>query len=545
MKTFAVCLSLVAGVSAQSAAAHVNDARSHGVVGDAFLSLEEGIRLLNEQLALSELSAAERGQIMGQGAVRTVVLEVGVTPVVTLERLLTPLDGPPVRERVQILGHGQAGSPVLVASGQAVGLAIRTNHAHVHGLTIRGGQVGLVADTSVQRYVGEMLELMDVAFEAQTEVGLRLQSPRTPTDVMLLRASFTDQATAIAVDDRAGGGTVMLNARHLQFRSVQLGLDVFCDADGGMTMCEIYHAHMTASTQFLRSRRALTNSRLVMLMLRACDVETTGDVADVQGNAFGETFFHHHHSTLRPGMGRRAIRLWPQDGRFDFHGSENLVYGDVDIASGRLSRRLWVWNSIFRNSTITISNAGTRPSLRWNRFEKSTLRAASGNSTQLAVASSEFYGCVIDGQSSAGPIVLENAWLETSTQTGSVQVYNPAPSPWLSHCDVSTGTPQLGGFVDLVLELPPGMAGVWHFGLGDTQPLLTEEPWRFYALRQTLVQLPGVSIFRTTLRLPIPVVRSIVGVEFYAQPVTVPFLGQAHVPAMNLPRGAYLTPQAP
>ncbi len=100
------------------------------------------------------------------------------------------------------------------------------------------------------------------------------------------------------------------------------------------------------------------------------------------------------------------------------------------------------------------------------------------------------------------------------------------------------------------LQLPRPQAaqeqrGVWHFGLADTQPLLTEEPWRFYALRQTLVHLPGVSIFRTTLRLPIPVMRSIAGMEFYAQPVTVPFLGQAHVPAMNLPRGAYLTPQAP
>ena len=544
MRTFLATALLGASLVGQTATAHVNDARSHGTLGDTVLSLDEAIQLVNEAITVSQLSAAEQAQIMGTGPITAIAIDATVVPTITLEALLTSLDGPPAHTSVSLESHGPT-NVVLVATGRDVGLQVRTNHAHVHGLTIRGGRVGVIAETVAHVHTGENLELMEVAFEGQTEVGLRVQSTSDMTPVMLMDATFTSLATGIAVDDRTTSTGVMLMARNLVFRDVQLGVDVFCDAYGASTMVQIYHAKMTSSAQFLRCRRTAASTQRIMMMVVASDLETTGDTVDVQGNPIGETLFHHHHLNIRPGQGRRAAYFWPQDTRFDYHGSENVIYGDIELSAGRLNRRIWVWNSVFRNGTITVSNTGTRPSLRWNRFENCTIRAVSTNSSQLAMASSEFYGCTLDSQSAFGNITLENCWLDQTNTIGTVQVTSPAPSPWLASSSSSTETPTLGGHVDLTLDMPSGMAGVWHFGLEEPLPLLTEEPWRFYVQRNTLVPMPGVFVYYSTVRLQIPNVRALSHVNLYAQPAVVPFLGQAHVPMLNLPRGVYISPRLP
>ncbi len=534
--------SLLAPSLAAQSTAHVNDARSHGAVADAFLSLDEAIRLLNEDLTVAQLSAAELAQITGTGPILAVEIDAATVPTITLQGELTAIDGPASHDHVEVQAHG-ATHPVLVATGQAVGLRVRTNHAHLHGLVIRGGQIGVIAETTAHMHAGEMLELMELHFEAQTVAGLRIQSTSDMTHVMLRDAAFEHLATGIVVDDRTTSTGVMLMGWNVSFDDVQLGVDVYCAADGATTMARLDFARMTASGQYLRCRRTPQSSQRIMMMLVSSQIATTGDAVDIQGNAIGETLFHHHHSDIRPGQGRRAMYLWPQDTRFDWHGSENVVYGDIEISAGRLNRRLWAWNSVFRDGTFTMSNTGTRPSMRWNRFENCTIRAAATNSSLFAMSSSEFVGCTLDGQSAFGAINLENCWLDQTASTGTVQISSPAPTRWLANSSTTTPEPLIGTHIDLTLDLPPGMAGVWHIGLAEPDPLLTEEPWRFYMQTPTLLPLPGVFVGYTTLRLPLPNVRSIANYRFYAQPVTVPFLGQTHVPAFNLPRGVHITPR--
>jgi hypothetical protein len=541
MKTILAILSLCAVLPGQHAMAHVNDTRSHGAVGDAYLSLDEAIRLLNGQLAAAQLSPAERAMLMGSGLPTMVVIDAAMTPTVTVERALTAIDGAAARTPVHVEGHGATAAPVLLASGTTVVFQLRTNRAFVHGLTIRGGRIGLLADTTTHHETGENLELMHLTFDGQTEAGLRLEAGASATPVMLMHSAFVNQASAIVVDDRAVGNGVTCMAHDVDFDATAIALDVACDGYGLTSMCELNQAIVRAG-QFLRSRRTSASSQRMMLMLRDVDVRTTGDAMDVQGNAVGDTLLHFHHSNVRPGTGARALYLWPQDGRFDVHGSENVIHGDVDISAGRFTRRVWTWNTIFRDGTIAIANQGSRPSLRWNRFERCTIRATTANRTQLPLLSSEFWSCSIDGQATSAAIVLDNCWLAQTSTTGAVEVYNPAPSPWLGESWSSTATPRLGTYADLTLQLPPGMAGVWHLGLADPAPLYTEEPWRFYLYRETLLALPGVHVALSTLRLPIPPMPRLLGVTFYLQPVSVPYLGQGHVPVFNLPRGVYLTP---
>src|SRR5690606_6638981 len=156
------------------------------------------------------------------------------------------------------------------------------------------------------------------------------------------------------------------------------------------------------------------------------------------------------------------------------------------------------------DGTVSIANQGTRPSLRWNRFERCTVRTTAGNRTPLAFNSCEFWSCTLDGQASSAAITLDNCYLAQTGTTSGVENHGPAPSPWSGPSGSSTESPRIGAHVDLNLRLPPGMAGVWMLGLADPAPLYTEEPWRFYAFRETLITLPGVYVATSQLRLPIP-----------------------------------------
>jgi hypothetical protein len=245
---------------------------------------------------------------------------------------------------------------------------------------------------------------------------------------------------------------------------------------------------------------------------------------------------------VKPATGKRAFYIWPQDGRFDFHGSENVIYGDMELNTGRLNRRLWFWNTIFRDGTMTLSNEGVQSDCRWNIFENYTIKVVGSNITRMPMASSEFYGCTIDGQSAQGPVSLDNCWLERSTVTGQASHQNDAPSPWLGYAEGSTKTPKLGGPLSLTLKLPVGMAGVWLVGESVSRPVLTDEPWRFYFDVNVVAPLRGFYVGTTTVHLTVPLDPTLAGIEYYFQPVTIPLNGQTHVPPFNLPRGVYVRP---
>ena len=188
-----------------------------------------------------------------------------------------------------------------------------------------------------------------------------------------------------------------------------------------------------------------------------------------------------------------------------------------------------------------MTNAGTPTSFRWNRFENCTVRARATSTARMLHVSSEFDSCTIDGQATLGAIELENCFLQATSSAGNVTIRSPAPSRWLGTSWGSTDTPAIGSSVDLTLDLPLGMLGVWQVGFTDPRVVLTEEPWRFYARQSFGVLLPGLYALRSTLRLPIPLDSNLVGLELYCTAITAPILGQTHVPAISRPRGVYLS----
>lgn len=536
-----LALSLCASsLAAQVTVARVDDAMTPGMLGDAHLSLDEAIRLVNGALTRSQLSAAEAARLAGSGPVAEIEIDAATTPMIMVMSALTPLDGPAAG--VDVMLRGVNGMPAIHAMGMPYVLRVRTNTAQVMNLMLMDGDVGVLVDDVVHLAMGEMLMLEHLEFMGQMQAGLRLSASgmMADTPVMLMHSALHQQVIGVEIDDHSNGGAVMFEAEHVHWDGVQLAIDMFTDATGSMTMCRVYRSMAMNTQRFLQVRRGATSDQRLMAMIVGSEIHTSGTAFDAQGTAVVETAIHVHHSTIQPEAGARAFVVGPQDARIDFHISENLVWGDVLVSEGRLNRRLWCWNNVFRDGTFAVANLGTPTNFRWNRFENCTVRALAASTARMLHVSSEFGGCTLDGQSALGTLELENCFLEATSSSGNVVAHNPAPSRWLGSTSSSTEEPQLGGHVDLGFSLPFGMLGVWQIGFADPRVVLTDEPWRFYAHQSFGVLLHGMYALNSSLRLPIPNDQNLVGLELYCTAIAGPIMGQSHVPAFHLPRGVYL-----
>lgn len=527
---------------AQTAVATVNDPKSHGTLGDAKLSLEEAIRYANDDLFVNQLSAAERAQITGTGPLAEA--RIGV-PTITLERLLTPI----VTVSHSHVHFHMMSAPALAlpavidGTGFDVVLTIRTNHAELHGLVIQGGKVGVDGDSSLHYHPGEKITLHDVEFMGQTEAGLRLRVPGNPpgqqVPVLLEHVHFMDLPIAIDLIDAGSFGSMALVAEHLEIVNCKVGIQATVTAMGGISTAEFFRSNILGAENAVVVRRpnAASDGQWFMRFVHGV-VTATRNGIDVQGSN-GETVIHHHHLLLRGGAGPtdHALITWPRTARFDVHGSENVVDGNVTILANRSSRRIWQQNTRYTNGTFTLDNEGTAPELQWNVFESVPLVIPATSRTPFTVKACEFVRSPIAGNSTLGALTLDGCYLGSSPLSGSVTNNNQAPGRWLGRSRVVPAHVNLGQPVYLSLDLQPGIAAVWLLGDSMARPQTTNYPFRYYLDLNAMLVLPGVYTLMDTVTLMVPNVASLRGAEFYAQPVTVPTAGQSYVPAFLLPPG--------
>ena len=521
--------------------ATVNDPNSPGTVGDQLLSLDEAIQLANGTLAAAALSPAEQAQVVGAGTPTVVEVDRATTPTITLHATPSPIDRPAAGGIFELRGVG--GRPVLDASGLALGLRVRTNGAVLSNLELSGGQVGIDADSSAGMVMNTRLMLSGLRVTGQSQAGIKLSAVGMMRMLMvtLTHSSFESLGTAIEVDDRSMNGPVMADIEFVTFENVARGLLASVNATGAMTMLRLWRCKMAQSERLAVVRHDPASDQRIMLMLVASSFETTEDTVDATGSALVETAVHVHASDILPAAGKNSFVLGPSTARIDFHASENTIRGDLDISEGPLNRRLWAWNNHFVDGTMSVRNLGSPNSFRWNRFENCTIRNDVASTATFQHTSSEFSGCTFDGQAFAAPIALENCLLENCAINGNVTQVSPAPSPWLGASWGSTDSPAVGSTLALHLDLPAGMMGIWQIGVSNSRVILTQEPWRDYAFVRPNILVPGIYAYRSTVSIPVPNDPNLIGQELYCWPTTAPFLGQAHIPPINLPRGVHLT----
>jgi hypothetical protein len=530
---------------AQNITATVNDPRSHGVLADAFLSLDEAIQLANGTLQTSALSNQERAQLAGIGTLTTISVRAALTPTITCERDLTAVTGVPGGSAdVTINGAAPGnGIPLLVATGMNHGIALHTNRAQVRSLAIQGGRAGIYADTTASLTLGVFSIVADCVFSGQSQAGIRLRTPSDQPGRRVLtkvrRCRFVALPLGIEVLSDSDLGNVDVEGEWLEFANCTTGVHLASNGAGGRHQWQGFRTNITGGDYCVRLQRLLGNDSEWLVRAVYGDHFARRTAFELDGSAAADTVFHHHQLTVRGGLGSNDYALLTRgnDARFDLHASENVFAGNVLLQSGRLSRRTWFVGNRFENGTWTLRNDGVRPELQWNEWVATAITVLAASTQALSFLDCEFTRSAINDTTPRGVTTLTGCFLAASPVSANVVVVNAAPTGWSAHASVRPFDPPRGGFVDLTADLHPGTAGVWWLGPSEPRPVTTNYPFRYYLNVATAVVLPVLLLGQSTVRVNIPNAPYLAGVELHAQPVIAQIGGQTWGPAIALPRG--------
>jgi len=285
----ALLLGFPAATLAQtSLVARVNDARSHGTLGDNFLSLDEGIRLVNGTLSLALLSAAELAQVTGFGLhVEEVVVDAATVPLITVEGPLTaPVGMTAHAHGAMVTGVAANGvRPVLQGGTQPFVLPLREHTCHVEGLRFTGGQVAIDVRTPNSGVsMPNMAMVMDCEFDGQTVACVKVNGSGTDhSGAMVMNSRLRSAPVGFLFDDQTNGGWLMVEAEGLDFDGVAIGTDVVENGRLNMSMFMLFRSAFRNGATLGRMRKTAASSQQFMFRYTFVDAECTGDVLDVQG----------------------------------------------------------------------------------------------------------------------------------------------------------------------------------------------------------------------------------------------------------------------
>jgi len=527
--------------------AHVTDNASHGAVGDAMLSLDEAIRLANGTLTVAQLSPAEAANVTGLGSfVDEIEMDPMVTPMITLEGSLTPITGQSgsfVHVHSMVIGHGHTATRVVVDGG-AFGsvFTLRTHRCEVAGVHITSGQVAFEVETTQGGIIEAfMARIEDCDMHGQTTAAVVLNaSGNARSSVMLHHCEFHNLQRAILVDDHGAGGFAMLHAMDCHFDQVVTGCDAVVSSSGGaMSMAMFDRSEFKQGQNFLRVQRASTGNQQFMVRLLHCDISTTGDTVDVQGNALGMTMIHHHHSTLAAGIGQKALVVGPKTALFDVHGSEMEFLGDVLVRCNLFTQRVWQQNNVYRNGVVTFDCDGSLPNVAQNHYENCQIVVPSTARSALRLRSCELVNSSVAGQSLFAPVAMQDCWRSGASMSGFVSETQAAGGRFLSQASVSPTHVDLGGTFDLSSDAPQGVWNFWVMSVGVEQPNTTEEPFRYYG--ETLgAETIWLTTGQTNVTMTMPNDPAFLSWEFYFASATWSQL--PYGPEVTLPRGGRMQP---
>jgi hypothetical protein len=546
MLRIVVALLLAGALPAQTLSAVISDSRSHGTVGDGSLSLDEAIRIQNGTLSLGALSVAERLQISGSGTdLVEIRFMIDATAVITYERDLTPIGGPQNGNLAAIFVGEGTPTPILDVGPYAAGLPLRTNHAHVDNVVIRGGKVGIDLDTTLHLHPGEAAEIHDVHVHGQSEAGIRVRAAAMPggqrTPVAIHDVEIEDAPIGLDLIDASVFGGVEVTSHHLHIKDCAVGILGTGTGTGSKSSAQFLHTSITGAETCVRVRNARLSDTEWFYRFVYGEMIGSQRGIDVVGSEIGNSIFHHHHLHVRggPGASDHAITFGPRTARFDVHATDNIVEGNVLLEANRSTRRMFVHNSRFSNGSFEIDNEGVRPELLWNVFASAPVTVRPMNTVPVVFDQCEFVRSPVADQT-AGMTTLNACFLSQSPLTNVVN-NSPIPAPWIGRASVVPIDPHLGGIVDLAVDLRPGIGAVWLLGELVADPKTSDVPFRFYLKLATMVALPGIWRNQERLRLLVPLDPTLRGVALYAQPVAVPLAGQGYVPIFTFPRGDLFT----
>jgi hypothetical protein len=533
---------LLATSQGPSGTANVNDTQSHGSVGDSKLSLDEAIQLANGSLSITSLSPAEQARISGSGLVTEIHVDGATTPIITIQAPLTILTGPvPATGMVTVMGIPAGGNlPVLDGGSQATILSMGSRELMVSGFRFENGDVAVDAKmTAPASPVTGMAMVANCEFEAQSGAAVQLRGTGTDkTRLMVRDCSMSNMPLGYRLDDQTSNGQLMSENERITMDGVTLGCDAFEGGFGQVTMWSLWRSSFVNGETLAKTRRSPTATQLIMLRIVYSDATCYGDVIDMEGTTAGTSMIHHHHGDWVAGAGKKCLWTYPRSAQFDVHGSEMIFDGDLIIAGGTTSPRFWHQNNHYKNCAITFDVDGALPNLLWNIYDNCSITVPPLARSPVVIRDSHMSNTNIDSQSFLAPVSVSGSHRVGGALTGFVTETAPAPSLFLGTTEVTPRDPQVGANLTLSTDLPSGISLFWDIATSLSRPVTSQEPVRFYGDPATVIILPAIAIFQSTLTIPIPNTASLIGLEFYVQGISVagPSM-MPHAPVYHLPRG--------
>lgn len=512
------------------AVAYVNDSRSHGQVGDAFLSVNEAIRLHNGTLSFAVLSLAEANQlslIPGTGSTTDVTwidIDGTSTPIITVEQDFDPI----ADTTFGCLIKGFNEPPVFDFSGANLshGFRVPANSVNFEDLILSGGAYGIdVTQTDVAGQVGVALD--NVTFDGQAQFGLRVTGTLANGigRTIVGNCRFVNVPQAIVHDEQAAGRTTIFEALDVSARNVGTAL-VSTLGPGGTARYTFDRCDLEATTTAMRIVRPIganrttliegthvrlrgsagllidmTSQALTQLALRMLDV-------DVSGIALNTTIGNQAFGTIE----------------------DSTLRGSVTIGTAYAPAPLEVRNVQFAVGQVVLGAAT-------NGLSLADVRAV-GAAVVVLTGTVQAQGCSFENctfQNGLNTQLLCDA-CHLPSPPAWVTVTNARPAPQLGSMDIQPQTVSIGGTVTLLADLPAGLFGVFVLGFTDPLPQLLPAPLHVYTMPSLTFVVPGVYRFQQSFAWNVPNSLAFVGFDLCAQIAVLPD-PNVQAPPIHFPPG--------
>lgn len=504
------------------AIAFVNDANSHGTLGDGLLSLNEAILLHNGTLLPAQLSAAEAAQlslIPGTGATSDVTwidIDASNTPVITIQQDLAPILDTPFG----LLIKGFGDQVVFDFSGPGIthGLRVPANSCSLQDIALVGGPYGLdVTQTDVTGQAG--LSLQNVRFEGQATFGVNVTGaiPNAPGRAVLDRCRFVNVPLAFQTLEMAAGRSGIYELVDVEIVGAVWGFWATLGA-GGFSRFTFDRVDIAASTRgILITRLAVPSGRQVYVEGDHVRVRSA-DCAQIVGHPTGATWAILRGWDLRAAAGGIALALGDAGNSVFGEVSELTAEGSVQLGCGAAPQPLELRNARCKNGPVTLATSPTQAlTVTESRFDGCAVSTL--GSGPIAVAQSCFVGGSLQG-SVAAPLQLVDS--HAAGVGAHVSQANPLAAPQLGSMAIAPADPQVGTTVLLQADLPPGLAGVFALGYTAPAPVALGPTLRLYFDLGSYALFPGVWFAQQSVAWPIPASPAFVGTDLVAHFAVLP-----------------------
>ncbi len=516
--------------------AFVNDSRSHGQIGDAFLSLNETILLTNQQLTVAQLSPMEQAQLGGFGTdIAFADINAQVVPSITMER-----DFDVVIDKPHGFEISSSNGRSFINMTGFNGFQVTSNFFKISDLEIRGGTAAINLNPAVNTATATdpnlLVENCNIFGQSVAGVIADFAENNDFGRLNISKCDFSGMPTAIQFDSSGSGRSDTLLFDNLTTRNVAQGYLGTHAGGGGSDLYLVECCNFDATATAFTVNRLAGSTRAIEF--EALYLEAEGvDALRIQGDA-GLTKMRLRMATLQTiAPSGFALDLSPVtpggacvvDGAID----ELRAQGNLRVAkSGNGTFEVGNARAFGNTATFAVADSGMA-------VHDSVLGGYATTVTgsgPLNVRETAFLGTgSIDG-TAATALSLDLCFTATTSLTGTMQITAPYASAQRGGFEFTPDVPAIGGTITVTTALPPGLIGLYALGNSSLLPIIGPRPVHIYAVPGSAVTVPGIFRNQDTFNIAIPNDEGLTGSKWVLQMVVIPDAGTI-APRLAVPVG--------